>query len=209
MQKTLGLLLLVLSLQIHAQISITNQSLTKPDVAHLYLGVTNKIVVSGVASQYTLTSSAGSTINKDTANQFLVSIKFNNAYDTLKIVAKGKVLYQKVFLLKRIYNVIATIGNIKTQQASKAEILLQPFLILSFNDALYKMPMRITGFTFMSKSGNTTTPELKANGPQLTPDMIDCIKSLKSGAVIYFDNIVAIAPDSPGRSVRSIQLTIR
>lgn len=105
--------------------------------------------------------------------------------------------------------VFARVGNIKTEKATKTEILVQPFLTVHYVNAPANLRMSIYHFTFHAETGAVKTIEINCTGPSFNADVLSCIHNLKTGSVLCFDNIKVKGPDGTGRTLQPIKLTIR
>jgi hypothetical protein len=192
-------------------IDIVNTNLTKPEISHLYIGVDNPIIITGKPGvKYGLISSSGTSIQKSNiANEFRLLAVSRAVYDTLKVTLAGKVVYKEVFKIKRIPDFKLSVGNIQTATASKTEVLLQPFLMVSLPDCYLALSPKVTSFDFYYKNNDGTQTTIECKGAYFNDEIIDKIKQLKANTKVYFDNVKIIGPESPTRVLNYISLTIR
>lgn len=209
MRLTILLILFAFITQAQTGIDLINTKLKKPAVSYLYLGVTNVIKITGASKgvKYTLTSSANSKIaTADSTNKFEVVAQNNNLFDTLRVIAGGKLVYSEVYSIKKIPDLEVHVGTITADNATVSTILMQPLLISSLPDCLFKISFPIVSFDFSTSTGTAT---ISCTGNKFSSEVIDAIKKLKPGNKVYFDNIKLKAPEGNRTLPGGVVLTIR
>lgn len=104
----------------------------------------------------------------------------------------------------------ALVGNIKTEKATKTEILVQPFLKLHYDSTSKYIPgLCVTSFTFNVQTKADSGVELKNTGNYFNTDIKQAIKLANIGSKLYFDNIKVKGPDGTTRTLMPFNLTIR
>lgn len=114
------------------------------------------------------------------------------------------------FTLGAQAQVKALVGNIKTEKATKTEILIQPFLKLHYDSAnKYILGLSVTSFTFNIQTKAGSGIELDNTGNCFNPYIKQAIKLANIGSKLYFDNIKVKGPDGTTRTLMPFNLTIR
>lgn len=98
------------------------------------------------------------------------------------------------------------IGNINSERASVAEILLQPFLTTKSSLAY---SANIWSFEFSYSAGKIKSIPISCSGAAFNKDIISAIQQLKPGNKIYIDNVKVAGGSVCPRIVNSICLVIR
>lgn len=209
------LYLLFIPLTILAQADIKNTSLTNPNLALLYMGIENRITVSGLENDTTLklTSAAGQVVEFKWNNDprlFFVKINYADT-DTLKLYQDDELLLTRVYQVKEIGYPIPQLGDIADSIAIIQQILENPTLNVVIPDCYFDHRFRVFCFkvTFLKAKGDTLKTFDRTNGNQLTNAQTKIIGDLKPGNKIAFTEITATCPDCALRRLNPLTITIK
>ena len=201
--------LLICSLA-EAQISTYQLSLKDSNAAILYYNGPNRIRISGVkgSDQVTLRNSFA---NYRSGNIHSFYILTPASSDTLRIRRGKKIIFTKVFEVKRLPDLAARMGNIKDSFATVKEILAYPKMRIYFgNDTLYNGEwFQLLTFVTISKNHEGDEQILSSNGNYLSQEQRRLIAMLRKGDKILFDEIRATCSDCVARILDPITITIR
>jgi hypothetical protein len=195
----------------HGQINIINQSLTDSSLDFLYIGVDNRISVTGPAGNYSMAiSGGGGTILKDGKNQYVVRV--NSVTDLCELILlKGpKNIFRKGYKVRTIPELIVTAGGLRDTTVKAGVLLANPFISIVFPGCYFRISYKVTSFeaTFIKDADSTSTTIIN-NGNIFSPEQIKMIKILKPDDEIFFEHIRVMGPDNRGHILPSFWIKIK
>ena len=188
--------LLFLSLLSHAQLKIENLALTKPDANFLYIGVDNKIEVSGVKNTPLLrVEMNGMFYSADVNGLFYVKAVKRDTSE-LHVYQNSKIVATKIYYTDRIPEPIVLLGAYRDTVVLKGEVLNYNKLRVVFPNCLYSHKSSVASFDikFISKIKELNKSD-KVYGTSIPEVYKSLISKLQSGDKIVFDNIRIVGPD--------------
>ncbi|MBK6818858.1 MAG: hypothetical protein IPG85_04300 [Bacteroidetes bacterium] len=144
--------LLLFSMISKSQITIKNTSLVDSDKRIIYIGVFNKIEISGLnKNDKIIFKQSICKIEKSNVkeNEFLI---FANrcGKDTLQVLNNDKIIYQQVYIIQNIEDPICLFPNALDNVASRIELISRPYLICTIPNNFLKVNFEITSFKVSS-----------------------------------------------------------
>lgn len=206
LQLSLFFSCLVLSGELFAQIDLINMSLMNKDSNVAYIGIENEIQIQGAGNKnYFLRGSAESKIEKVDQLRFLLSPKAPGI-DTLYVVTGGRMVSSKVFRYEKCPDMVARLGGLQKNVASREEIIAQRGLIVYAGN--YNTSRIILSF-LLHVSGKEVETNLGINGNMMTSEAISVVRQLKKGDTITFDSIKASCASGRTITLHPFSITIK
>lgn len=194
-----------------AQIKITNVSSKNPDSDHLYIGVSNRIVISGIAGNVTLKSQYGEISSLKAPGEFSYgSLKLSDK-ETLIVISKGKIVATRKFRMIALPGEKAQLGGITDSFARPADIIAQRKLLVIMPGSDYNLVARIESFsmTLYSSVIEGGKKTLITAGSDIPEQAFPFIKKLQKGDRIFFEKIIRSCPVTKPRMLLPFTLWIR
>lgn len=210
MQKWVLSCLLFVPIIMVGQVEITNASLSKPNLKLLYIGIDNKIEISGLKTMVNLNliASQGSAKGNE-AGVFYVKAS-SITPDTLKLYQNNKLILTEIYEVRKIGEIVPRFGNLKDTIASVRQILRNTTLYAVIPEC-YIIPLfqiRSFNVTIWRAHGQILLPTESNRGPFLSPVQIRMIKELRKGDKIMFTRIELTCPDCTGRLIKPLTITV-
>ena len=205
-------LFLLFTFCIKAQLSISNLSLTDTSQNIFYIGVDNRIRISGERysplNQSLSITGGGATIAGLMGNYI---IRVQNETDNCQIWIKenAKTVFKQSFFVRKVGDVVVRYGGLKDSTATVNQLLANPFLYIDIPGSYYKHNYLITSFSAIFIFRDLDSMQTLASGNLLTTEQIELIKKLIAGNKILFDQIYAVSPDGQRRKLKPFTLTIQ
>jgi GldM C-terminal domain len=172
----------------HAQVQLVNASLTKPDSAILFLGVENKLLLSGIKWN----SSINCTSSKcaiDTYTGHIIAKPDLTGLDTLRIFdAKSKV-FEKVFRIDTLPNPTMLIAGSADTFLYKEAFAGVPNIAIVYTNCLFKSKARVTEFEMTIVKKDKSIYRIYTRGYLFCEEALSKMQLLKRGDKIFFDSI--------------------
>ncbi|MEI6489502.1 MAG: GldM family protein [Bacteroidota bacterium] len=190
------LFFLLVPLQFLGQVKIENYSLQKPDTNILYIGIENKIHVSGLKniSQAKILLN-GRYYNEEKDGLFYVHSSSSGPGE-IQVILSSKIVTSKIFYSKRITEPIALLGNFRDTSLSKNEIVNIDILRVVMPNCILELKLPVINYqiTFVSKNKDLNISN-KIIGSKIPASLKVLINKLESGDKIKFENIRIGGPD--------------
>ncbi|RAJ03902.1 gliding motility-associated protein GldM [Chitinophaga skermanii] len=181
-----------------------------------YVGLPNPLSITAAgypAESVNATISGGGSITKNSAGHYTVNVNGSAPKVTINVTAnhQGKTVNvgQKEFRVKYIPDPVMKVGfnkgpnmksaEFKVQQGLRADLENFEFEGVRYEVISYLMGIDAKGRDFAEES---------ANSAFFPPKLAGAIKALKSGDLVYFDNIRVKGPDGRVRDMQSITFKI-
>ena len=212
MRSSIITILLLSSLLIKAQITITNHSLTDTSQNIFYIGVDNLIKISG--KQYkpleqSLVIKGGGASMGGVGGTYIVKVQKETDDCSMWVNGNGKTIFKKDFRVRVVGDIVVRYGGLKDSIATINQLLTNPFLFIEIPESYYKHNFQITSFTATFISQELDSLKTYLVGNMLSTEQKELIKKLRTGDKIFFDQIYALGPDSRRRKLKSFTITIR
>jgi hypothetical protein len=153
--------LLLFSVICKSQITIKNISLVDTEKRIIYIGVFNKIAISGLnKNDKIIFKQSNCKIEKSKENENEFSIIANRCgKDTLQVLNKDKIIYQVVYEIQNIADPICFFPNAIHNVASRIELISKPYLLCTIPNNFLKVDFEIKSFK-VSRINKVDTMEL-------------------------------------------------
>lgn len=178
------------------QVKIENYSLQKPDTNLLYIGIANKIHLSGIknASQVKILLNGRYYAAEKNGLFYLLTSSIDSAL--LQVFLNAKCIASKRFYSNRIPEPIALLDNYRDTLLSKNEIANYDSIRVILPNCLlaYKLTVINYQVTIVSKNKQLNISN-KIIGAKIPAKIIDLIKKLEPGDKIIFDEFKVYGPD--------------
>jgi hypothetical protein len=178
------------------QVKIENYSLQKSDTNILYIGIENKIHISGLNSfSNTKILLNGRYYSADKSGIFYVHSS-SIGTSLIQVLLNSKVIASKTFHSKRINEPIVLLGNFRDTSLSKSEIKNYNILRVLIPDCLLDVKLPVINYQIMLISKNRDLNiSNKIIGSKIPAPLITLIEKLEKGDKIIFDDIRVGGPD--------------
>ncbi len=195
-----------------APLRLLNVSLTNPDEAILYTGVSNLLVLKGEQTgNYLRMERSGGPIEMRAGTAISTRLKYDaEGIDTLRVFNEDKLILEKIYTVKKTGVACACLKNNRDTLVSVEDMMNANTLEVYFAGSSYK-PMPVNrGYTatLFSKNGkklktirmekNTFSDELKL-----------LLKTAEAGTRVVFQNINTLHLPEAQRNISPFSLTIR
>ena len=210
MKKVISFLLFLLPIALSAQIDIFNLSLTDSSLNYIYMGVENKLRVTGLANtdNIKLVLSNGKTVQDTIEKNIFYARVSNFNIDTAKLYRNDSLILKKEFVNTKI-NAAKTIFAGLTDSTATVDQIFSGKAVLDFTIPLceYNFNTTISSFkvVFMRKNGFVLKTYL-VKGNQLSGEQLIVLKQLEKGDKIIFTEIKT---PSPALYIRKLTVTIK
>jgi len=199
MKRAFTIVLLLLALIGRAQTTpeVSNLTLTDSSLRILYIGVENRLQITGVKKPDEITvtiSGAGANIRKVQPSQFIVQASVTGQA-TLSVFRLGKLLKKIVFEVKIIEPAVAGLNSNRNTTIRKSQLFAAPWVNIYFEYAKLHLNYVVVSFT-MKTELNGDSLFIEAKGNQLNQEQLNTIRQLNNGAIIFFEDIRVKGPDS-------------
>jgi len=187
--------------------------LTVPEKNILYVGIDNYIEITGIDidSTYNLTT-IFSKSHKGSNKNFIVRAQRSEITDTLKLFKNEKLIFSKVYNIKRMPDQYAQLGNIKDTVATLKEILSYPTLeIVNPVGGFFRIMVHVISFEiqFISNNPQINSEKIYCEGNTIPKKQRKVIKKLNTGDKIIFPGIWAAGGSFETRKLQPISITIK
>lgn len=223
-----GIVKLIETLDFH----IDNISLIKPDTNILYANFPNELSISGLKNYSIISSSENilmqnSELNEDDEVNFtkqydvvsanaekkaIITIipQRKNTNDTLYIKKNEKIIFQKTFQIIDIGKMVNYfVSGISESQITKSELLQTPKLSFEAENSLLIYHSQFVSYVMtIEKRHSNLIQDFKIYGAQYSKPAIEAIQELKTGDIIYFENVKIKGPDNNIRTIESKKITL-
>jgi hypothetical protein len=207
-----SLVAFITSAQIRDTISVKKVkwkvSIEVPD-SILWIGIDNQVIikVSG-GSNYTINVNGGSI--KNIAGKYQVKVKKEGAA-TITVYEKLpekrlRVLLTKLFFVRRIPLPVMSVCGVKADSVIDKLQIIKENLVTAFHP-FYKKNVPVIGFDLVFALGGKTE-RLNSVNNHFTLEMQKRIYYLKSGTLLYFENIYYVLPDGTIEKLDSFELFV-
>lgn len=187
-------------------------SLTSPDSAILYVGVENKIEVTGLNEKaYIRLKSGKGEISRKNLSPSIFNVQVSSVgTDAIELYHNNKLILTRAFQIRTLTDPVPLFGNLTDSTATLQEIILNPTINVSLPNCYYNHDYRVIYFktTILSSKGRVEVFD-RTNGNRLTKDQIKSINQLKKGNKILLTEISATCPDCATRRLRDLTIIIK
>jgi len=179
----------------------------------LYIGVDNPIDISvpGVALENLQPSLTGGSLS-GSKGKYIAKVQSGTEATvsvSAKFGAQVKPMGSFKFRVKRVPDPVAYIGGKKGDQVvTKGELMAIGGIIPKLENFDFDLSFVVTSFT-LSGLVKGQIAEYRSSSNKVTPEMINFLKNIGSGAKLYFEQIKAKGPDGTTRDLSSVSIKVR
>jgi hypothetical protein len=119
---------------------------------------------------------------------------------------KMRIVFTKLFPVKRIPRPLFFVCGVKADSVIDKQQIIEENVITAFHP-FYKKNIQVLGFDLVLPGGGNTV-NLTSTNNHFTPEMKKRIYSLKSGTILYFENVYFQLPDGEIEKLNSFQLFV-
>ncbi|MEW6469854.1 MAG: GldM family protein [Bacteroidota bacterium] len=209
MKRILAFLLTLSPLALVSQVDIVNISLTDSTLNYLYIGVNNKVRVTGTDGDLGMTSSSGKVV-KDSASGIFYVTEHVFTIDTLKVYRNGQLILAKDFITQKVNTPRALLSGLKDSTATLVQIVPNPVLTVHIPNCEYNFSASVSSFkvSFYRKTG-ALLKSYEVKGNKMSGEHLVVLKQLMPGDKIKFSDIKVSGTDTSVLFVKPLTVTIK
>ncbi len=200
----------ILSITGNSQINIINESLTDSSKNIFYIGVDNRVRITGFPDNCRLAITGGGGTLQTSGNDHQYIVRVSTPIDDCQLILlKGtKNIFRKSYLIRTIGDPVATLSGIKDTTVNRNRILFNPFLSIVIPNCYVQLNYQVISFTATFINGSDSILTI-ANGNLLSKEQVSLVKEVDAVSKIYFDNIRAYRPDGRTRKIPPFWIKIQ
>jgi GldM C-terminal domain len=192
-----------------AQTNIINKTLLVPDSSVLYLGITNSIEIVNNKNPFFEIRSASRNLSS-TRNSYLFDLRPTHlGWDTVFILDGNEILFQKAFKIVALPSIEAKLGTLRVEEATQEEIYINGWLVLTIPNCKCTPSYVVSSFQIEFEGDDVSDEVIEIEGDRVNTKARKIIKKLKSGDVVYFENIIAKNEDGRSIEVPGFSITVK
>lgn len=196
------------------QVKIVNESLSDSTVDYFYIGVDNKVSISGIPAdgQKFSVMATGATQMRIATGGYIIRV--NSVTDSCRLIisADGKIIATRIYKVRILPPPIAVIGTLNTRDTvTVEELLADTRLKVELPGCYFKHDMQVTDYMFVISKAKVMEDiyQKPSHGHQLSSWERDQILNCKPGAQIVVDKIILNNRKTGNYSLPPIILTIK
>ena len=179
-----------------SQIKVQNLSLQYPDSTVMYIGIDNKMKITGIKDfSNTTVEIQGLKSEPESDGSLIIHVLIPGSFQ-LNVYNKSKLTYSTSYNIKEISRPKAILGVYRDSVLSVTDIIKNAKLNIYLPGCIAKFNSRVTGFE-MSFISDDISPDIfyKVSENSLSTSQLALVKSLKNGDKIIFKNITFLWAD--------------
>jgi len=192
--------------------TLINTSLTKPEMAIMYVGVENVIMVYGnIPGKYIRMERSGGPLNLRPGVKLRTVLKYTETgFDTIRVFDDDKLLIEKIYEIKKLGTFAIGINGTRDSVLSKEEFLNASGLELFMLNDYYKPKQKISSYLItISSSERKVIQKIKVDGKIYSEALKLHLDKIQPGVSILFSDIKAVMGDNNIRSFDSFKIRIK
>lgn len=175
--------------------TLINTSLTKPEMAIMYVGVENVIMVYGnIPGKYIRMERSGGPLEVRPGMAMRALLKYTEVgFDTLRVFDNDKLIIEKVYEIKKLSSYAIGLKGTRDSVLTKEEFLKAKSLELYMPGGYYKPKQKISSYTItiLSESGKALQ-KVNVEGTNFYTPLELHLDKIKAGTSIFFSDIKAL-----------------
>ncbi|MBK7683143.1 MAG: hypothetical protein IPJ26_12075 [Bacteroidetes bacterium] len=179
--------------------TLINTSLTKPEMAIMYVGVENVIMVYGeIPGKYIRMERSGGPLEVRPGMAMRALLKYTEiGFDTLRVFDNDKLIIEKVYEIKKLSSYAIGIKGTRDSVLTKEEFLKAKSLELFMPGGYYKPKQKISTYTLtiLSESGKVIQ-KVTVEGINFNAALELHLDKIQPRSSILFSDIKAILGDN-------------
>ncbi len=181
------------SLLAAGQVKIVNESLSDSTVDYFYIGVDNKVSISGIPAdeQKFSVMVTGATLRRIAAGVYIIRVSSVTDSCRLIISADGKLIATRIYKVRALPPPIALIGTLNSRDTvTVEELLADTRLKVELPGCYFKHDLQVTDYIFLISKGRTENIyQYPSHSRQLSSSERLRIMNCEPGALITIVNI--------------------
>jgi hypothetical protein len=192
-----------------SQTNIINKTSISPDSSILFIGLSNSIEIINNKNPFFEIRAAKGPLSS-TANPYVFELRPSRmGWDTVYLFDGNEVLFKKAFKIVPLPSIEAKLGTLRKDEATQEEIYINGWLVLNIPNCTCKTTYVVTSFRIEFESDDVSQDVIEIEGDRVTTKARKVIKALKSGDVVYFENIIAKNEDGRSIEVPGFSITVQ
>ena len=192
--------------------TLINTSLTKPEMAIMYVGVENVIMVYGeIPGKYIRMERSGGSLEVRPGMAMRALLKYTEVgFDTLRVFDNDKLLIEKVYEIKNLGTYAIGIKGTRDSILTKEEFLKAKNLELFMPGGYYKPKQKISSYTItISNESGKVMQKVNVEGTIFSAPLELHLDKIKAGTSLLFSDIKAILADNSIKKFNSFKIKIK
>lgn len=192
--------------------TLINTSLTKPEMAIMYVGVENVIMVYGnIPGKYIRMERSGGPLEVRPGMAMRALLKYTEiGFDTLRVFDNDKLIIEKVYEIKKLSSYAIGIKGTRDSILTKDEFLKAKSLELFMPGGYYKPKQKISSYTItISNESGKVLQKVNVEGTTFSEALELHLDKLKTGTSLLFSDIKAILGYNSIRKFESFKIKIK
>ena len=192
--------------------TLINTSLTKPEMAIMYVSVENVIMVYGnIPGKYIRMERSGGPLEVRPGMAMRALLKYTEVgFDTLRVFDNDKLIIEKVYEIKKLSTYAIGIKGTRDSILTKEEFLKAKSLEVFMPGGYYKPKQKISSYTItISNESGKALQKVNVEGINFSEALELHFDKIKAGTSILFSDIKAILGDNSIRKFDSFKIRIK
>jgi hypothetical protein len=192
--------------------TLINTSLTKPEMAIMYAGVENVIMVYGeIIGKYIRMERSGGSLEVRPGMAMRALLKYTEVgFDTLRVFDNDKLVIEKVYEIKTLGSYAIGIKGTRDSVLTKEEFLKAKSLELFMPGGYYKPKQKIYSYTIFIYSPNKKLlKKINVLGNEFINSMKDDNEIILPGCIIEFNNFNITSQSETVHTLKGLKIVIK
>jgi hypothetical protein len=192
--------------------TLINTSLTKPEMAIMYAGVENVIMVYGeIIGKYIRMERSGGSLEVRPGMAMRALLKYTEVgFDTLRVFDNDKLIIEKVYEIKTLGSYAIGIKGTRDSVLTKEEFLKAKSLELFMPGGYYKPKQKIYSYTIFIYSPNKKLlKKINVLGNEFINSMKDDNEIILPGCIIEFNNFNITSQSETVHTLKGLKIVIK
>ncbi len=192
--------------------TLINTSLTKPEMAIMYVGVENVIMVYGeIPGKYIRMERSGGPLEVRPGMAMRALLKYTEVgFDTLRVFDNDKLIIEKAYEIKNLSSYAIGIKGTRDSVLTKEEFLKAKSLELFMPGGYYKPKQKISSYTItISSESGKVLQKVNVEGINFSTPLELHLDKIQAGTSLLFSDIKAILGDNSVKKFNPFKIKIK
>ena len=192
--------------------TLINTSLTKPEMAIMYVGVENAIMVYGeIPGKYIRMERSGGPLEVRPGMAMRALLKYTEVgFDTLRVFDNDKLIIEKVYEIKNLGTYAIGLKGTRDSVLTKEEFLKSKSLELYMPGGYYKPKQKISSYTvFIYSATKKLLKKINVLGNEFINLMKDDNEIILPGCIIEFNNFNITSQNETIHTLKGLKIVIK
>jgi hypothetical protein len=192
--------------------TLINTSLTKPEMAIMYAGVENVIMVYGeIIGKYIRMERSGGSLEVRPGMAMRALLKYTEVgFDTLRVYDNDQLIIEKAYEIKKLSSYAIGLKGTRDSVLTKEEFLKSKSLELYMPGGYYKPKQKISSYTvFIYSATKKLLKKINVLGNDFVNSMEDDNKIILPGCVIEFNNFNFTSQNETVHTLKALKIVIK